>query len=123
MKTNREHMTVLLLEDQPLIALDTEEIFRQAGFARIVHFASVAAALDWLAASEPDLAIIETTLQNEPSVAFAEHLTRRNVPLLVYSGADRALIGEPIFHDAEWVSKPTEVEMFEPAIRRVLGAS
>src|SRR5436190_626242 len=106
MKTNRERMTVLLLEDQPLIAMDTETILKQAGFARIVHFASVAPALDWLAASEPDLAIIEVTLRGEPSVALAQHLTSRNVPLLIYSGANRTLVGDLVFDAAEWLSKP-----------------
>jgi hypothetical protein len=33
----RESMLVLLLEDQPLIAMDTEATLRRAGFANIVH--------------------------------------------------------------------------------------
>jgi DNA-binding NtrC family response regulator len=122
MEKNRERMTVLLLDDQPLIAMDTEAILRQAGFAQIVHFASVAPALAWLAASEPDLAVIEVTLQNEPSIALAQQLISRNVPFLIYSGANRALLADRIFHEAEWVSKPSEIEMLDPAISRVLGA-
>lgn len=62
MKQDRRHMTVLLLEDQPLIAMDTEAILKHAGFARIVQFASVSPALDWLATSVPDLPVIEVTL-------------------------------------------------------------
>ncbi len=123
MKKDYEHMTVLLLEDQPLIAMDTEAILKQAGFGQIIHFASIVPAIDWLATHEPDLAVIEVTLQNEPSLALAQQLIGRNVPFLVYSGANRALVGDQTFQDAEWLSKPAETEMFEPAIRRVLGTS
>jgi DNA-binding NarL/FixJ family response regulator len=116
-------MTVLLLEDQPLIAMDTESMLKQAGFAQIVHFGSMAPALAWMATSIPDLAILEISLQEEPSVTIAEHLINRNVPFVVYTGANRAMVGHHVFHSAEWISKPSEIELIEPAISRVLGTT
>jgi DNA-binding NtrC family response regulator len=114
-------MTVLLLEDQPLIAMDTESMLKRAGFAQIVHFSAIAPALAWIAASAPDLAVLEVRLQDEPSIVIAEHLISRNVPFVIYTGANRGMVGDPIFRNAEWVSKPSEIEFIEPAISRVLG--
>jgi two-component SAPR family response regulator len=118
---DRNDMTVLLLEDQPLIAMDTESMLKRAGFARIVHFSSVAPALAWIATFVPDLAILEVTVQDEPSVAIAEHLIDRNVPFVLYTGANRGMVRDRIFRNAEWISKPSEIEVIEPAISRVLG--
>jgi DNA-binding NarL/FixJ family response regulator len=120
---DRRHMTVLLLEDQPLIAMDTESMLKRIGFERIVHFGSVTPALAWIATSMPDFAILEVTLQDQPSVAIAQQLISRNVPFLVYSGANRAMVHDRVFQTAAWISKPSEIESIEPTISRVLGTA
>lgn len=120
---DRRNMTVLLLEDQPLIAMDTEATLKRAGFVHVVHFSSLGPALDWLSTNRPDLVIMEITLQNEPCVTLAEQFARQNVPYLLYTGASRMLIGERIFHDTEWISKPSEIELLDAAIARVLPAA
>lgn len=114
-------MTVLLLEDQPLIAIDTEAMLRRVGFVNIVHLASVSQAFAWFSGSRPDLAIMEVRLQSEPSVAVAEHLARENVPFLVYSGANRSFIREGALLAARWLSKPSEPEFLDTAIGHLLG--
>lgn len=118
---NRIDMTVLLLEDQPLIAIDTEAMLRRIGFVNIVHLASVAQALVWLSGSRLDLAILEVSLQNEPSVAVAEHLARENVPILVYSGANRSYVGDRILREARWLSKPSEPELLDAEIAHLIN--
>jgi DNA-binding NarL/FixJ family response regulator len=117
----RNDMTVLLLEDQPLIAIDTEAMLRRAGFGRIVHLSSIGSVVDWLRTSAPDFVIMETVLQGETSATLAEQLTRRNVPLLVYTGASRRLTGASLFSEHAWLPKPSETEQMLPAIAAVLG--
>jgi CheY-like chemotaxis protein len=119
--TDRRHLTVLLLEDQPLIAMDTDAMLRRMGFADVVHLTSVARALDWLSAGQPDLAVMETSLQGEDSGPVAELLTARKVPLLFYSGANRSMIDREKRAAGSWVSKPSEVEILEPAIVQLLS--
>ena len=117
---DRLSMTVLLLEDQPLIAIDTEAMLRRVGFVNIVHLASVPQAHAWVSGSRPDLAVIEVSLQGEPSATVAEHLAYENVPFLVYSGANRSFVGDQILHDARWLSKPSEPELLDTEIMHLL---
>jgi DNA-binding NarL/FixJ family response regulator len=117
---DRIDMTVLLLEDQPLIAIDTEAMLRRVGFVNIVHLASVTQAHAWFSGSRPDLAVLEVSLQSEPSATVAEHLARENVPFLVYSGANRSFVGDRILRDAQWLSKPSEPELLDTEIAHLL---
>jgi DNA-binding NtrC family response regulator len=122
MKDHTE-MTVLLLEDQPLIAMDTESMLRHAGYSKIVHFPSVEPALDWLSASLPDMVIMEIALQGQSCLMLAEQFRSRNVPFVVYTGANHRLVSDRTFLEAEWISKPSEMEVIEPAIARILERS
>jgi DNA-binding response OmpR family regulator len=119
----RARMIVLLLEDQPLIAMDTEATLRRAGFATIVHVVSVDAALAWLATARPDLAVMEITLQQESCGPVAQRLAEQNVPLLFYTGANRKLIATQDYPQGVWISKPSEIEALEPQLTRLLTSA
>ena len=54
----REGLHVLLVEDQTLIALDTENMLRELGAERIDSFTTLNSAMEWLQAAEPDASII-----------------------------------------------------------------
>jgi DNA-binding response OmpR family regulator len=113
--------TILLLEDQLLIAMDTEDILKRSGTWQIVHFPQLPPALDWLSLSRPDAVVMEVNLQGESCVPLAQQLTDQNIPFLVYSGANRQLTDyQPVFRNTEWISKPTEPEIIGAALSRLL---
>jgi DNA-binding response OmpR family regulator len=76
---------ILIIEDEPLIALDIRETFEDAG-ARVILARTVAAAL--VAIQEPGLsaAIIDHALGDGDSSEICERLNRMNVPFIMHSG-------------------------------------
>jgi DNA-binding response OmpR family regulator len=76
---------ILIIEDEPLIALDIQQAFEDAG-ASTVLARTLADAL--IAAEQPDLsaAIVDHTLGAYDSSEICERLKERDVPFLTYSG-------------------------------------
>jgi light-regulated signal transduction histidine kinase (bacteriophytochrome) len=88
-------MDVLLVEDQALIAMDTEDTLRKLGAAKVRLAASVARSKSELVAAKPDFAILDFNLGNETSAEIAEVLRSMNVPFLFVTGyGDNVVIPE-----------------------------
>jgi len=96
---------VLLVEDEPLIALDIEHHLRKSG-ARVVAAATLDAA--WSIANHPYLsaAIVDLCLGAQSAVPICRRLADRNVPFVVHTGYDADTI------EREW---PTTPIMRKPA--------
>jgi DNA-binding NtrC family response regulator len=69
---------------------------------------SGAAALAWLAAHAPSLAILDYGLKDGSCTALADELNRRGVPFIVYSGHSRPADLPAPLRDAPWVEKPAD---------------
>ena len=77
---------ILVIEEEALLALDIEDILKEAGLGEIAYYRSVAEAnphFAELAVSE--LAIIEARLGANEVVEFAERLARAGVAVVVMS--------------------------------------
>ncbi len=115
------HGTVLLLEDEALIAVALQADLEEAGYSVAGPFVSCASALEWLADHRPDLAILDTVLKDGTCKEVALTLTRQGVPLLVYSGhaEDRNTLSE--LTNAIWVEKPATTEDLLQAVVGLRG--
>ncbi len=58
--------TVLLLEDEALIAVALQDDLEEAGYWVAGPFVSCASALAWLGDYRPDLAVLDTVLKDGP---------------------------------------------------------
>jgi DNA-binding response OmpR family regulator len=76
---------VLVLEDEPIIAMLLAELIEAAGgdAERVSSLAAAALAMD---RSTPDLAILDINIHNQTSFAIAERLDRLRVPFIFASG-------------------------------------
>ena len=76
---------VLIIEDEPLIALDISHAFEVEG-AKTIVVRTLAAAL--VAVEDPALsaAIVDHALGDGDSSEICERLNERNVPFITYSG-------------------------------------
>lgn len=84
---------ILIVEDEPMIALDLEQILMSAG--AVVRSASgVQEALDLIGAEPFSAAVVDHGLRNEKSRAIYDELESRNVPFVVYTGYDE-VTGRP----------------------------
>jgi len=101
-------LSVVVLEDEALIALDVEDALRDAGFNVVAVMSSCAEASKWLEANSPDIAVLDIDLRDGNCVAIARLLWDRNIPFVVHSGSspDSGHL-DPIFQKGRWVSKPS----------------
>ena len=100
--------SVVVLEDEALIALDVEEALRDAGFNVLAVMSSCADALEWLEANSPDIAVLDIDLRDGNCVSIAGLLCARNIPFVVHSGSSSGSgYHDPIFLKGRWVSKPS----------------
>jgi DNA-binding NtrC family response regulator len=108
---------VLVLEDEPFISLDLEDMLRKPGATSVTVFDNRAAAIDWLATNCPDLAIIDPRLNDGICTDVVEKLTEARVPFVVYAGAE---VDEQAFQKGEWLDKPTMSDILEESLERLL---
>lgn len=94
---------ILLIEDEPLIALDLSASLRDAG-ARVVQAATVEGALAAIEAHACSAAVLDFWLGFETGRAVARRLKEKRIPFLYYSG--RALDDFTTGSGAPVISKP-----------------
>jgi CheY-like chemotaxis protein len=78
---------VLIVEDEPLVALLVEEMVQELGFASTKTVTSLADALESAAREELCFAILDVNLQGKKSYEVADVLTARHIPFAFASGA------------------------------------
>lgn len=81
-------MSILLVEDEALIAMDIEAILEGAGYERVATTSSVAAALREIDEQKFDCALLDLNVGGEVSLAVAEELARRDIPFVLVTGQD-----------------------------------
>jgi DNA-binding response OmpR family regulator len=77
--------SILVCEDEPLIALDIANAFSNAG-ARVVTASSLAQAFTAIEDDPPSAVILDHALSDGESSQFRECLKQRNIPFVLYSG-------------------------------------
>jgi DNA-binding response OmpR family regulator len=109
----------LLLEDEPLIAMDLELTLESAGFE--VHtMVSCKEAHAWLDAWTPDVVIVDIELQDGSSESVVRRLTDNKVPFIVHSGDLPSLHSDTPFAAGRWVNKPSLTGELVDAARELL---
>src|SRR6195256_5080712 len=77
---------VLIVEDDPIIALDFEDTILGFGVKTVRRAGSVARALEMIAERPPDFALLDVGLVREKSFAIAERLDALGVPFAFVTG-------------------------------------
>src|SRR5215475_12412306 len=112
---------VLIVEDDPIIALDLEDTMVALGVKLTRTAAHVATALDMIADRAPDLALLDVGLLHEDSFAVAERLAALKIPFVFVTGygADKV---PTAFADRPRLAKPCSTEALLLMLRRLGGA-
>jgi DNA-binding response OmpR family regulator len=97
--------SILILEDEPLIALDHGVHAEQAGFTNVTVHTSCEAASEWLRSYTPAVALLDIRLRDGPCTDIASTLTSRGVPFVVCSGSAIENV-DPVFLGGIWLNKP-----------------
>ncbi|MDM9623302.1 HWE histidine kinase domain-containing protein [Rhizobium sp. S96] len=78
--------SILIVEDQILIALDLEGMLADAGLLKVATTSSVKQAIAQIEISPPDLAVLDINLGQTNSFAVAEELRKRGTPFVFATG-------------------------------------
>lgn len=109
-------LRVLLVEDQSLIAMDTEELLRSLGAVDVIVAANVEAALQQISAASPDCAVLDLNLGNSTSEGAARELSLLSIPYVFATGyRDSSTIPEG-FETIPVVRKPVSEKSLAAAL-------
>ncbi|WCT73810.1 HWE histidine kinase domain-containing protein [Sphingomonas naphthae] len=113
-------LSVMLVEDSLIIALDAEDILTRFG-AEIATASTTEAAHDMLDGHQPDFAILDINLGDQTSFGIADRLTDMGVPFFFASGyGEQAKL--PQEHRARTVvQKPYTTHNIARAVEDLLG--
>lgn len=110
---------VLIVEDDPIIALDFEDRILGFGVTTVRTAGSVARALDMIAERAPDFALLDVGLIRENSFAIAERLEGLSIPYIFVTGYGADAMLPKAFSDKARLPKPCSSEALETALRRL----
>jgi DNA-binding LytR/AlgR family response regulator len=108
---------VLIVEDDPIIALDFEDTILGFGVKAVRTAASVAKALDLIADRAPDFALLDVGLVREKSFAIAERLDALKIPFVFVTGYDADARLPNAFVDKPRLPKPYSTAALEAALK------
>ena len=112
---------VLVVEDEPIVALELAHCLREAGFSVIGPSRSAAQALELLDSFGCDAAVLDINLGDETSEPVARELIRLGKPFVTVSGYSRdqrpaIFVGTPAF------DKPVRSELLIAELHRRISA-
>jgi CheY-like chemotaxis protein len=108
---------ILVVEDDPIIALDFEATILGFGVKAVRIAGNVAKALDMIAARAPDFALLDVGLTREKSFAIAERLEALNIPFVFVTGYGADVRLPPAFAQRPRLPKPYSTDALKTLLR------
>ncbi|MDA9525658.1 chemotaxis protein CheY [Bradyrhizobium sp. CCBAU 11434] len=108
---------VLIVEDDPIIAIDFEDRLFGFGVTSVRTVGSVAQALDAIARRAPDFALLDVELIREKSFAIAERLAALDIPFVFVTGYGAETSIPAQFAARPRLQKPCSSDALEAALR------
>lgn len=117
-----EGASVLLLEDEYLIALDAEQILKELGVRQVAIASTLSEAVDRTRDGCFDVALLDVNVNGEMSFGLAKTLNARGVPVVFTTGYELKDRGVPDIDTEFCVSKPYTSERLRQALCAALTA-
>ncbi|MCK1719763.1 response regulator [Bradyrhizobium sp. 141] len=108
---------VLVVEDDPIIAIDFEDRLFGFGVTSVRTVGSVRQALGAIANRPPDFALLDVELTRETSFAVAERLVALKIPFVFVTGYGAEARIPPEFAGRPRLQKPCSSDALEAALR------
>jgi CheY-like chemotaxis protein len=112
---------VLIVEDDPIIALGFEDTILGFGVKNVRTAANVARALVMIAERRPDFALLDVGLISEKSFAVAERLDALNIPYAFVTGYGADVRLPAPFTGKPRLPKPYSTEALQAVLTRASG--
>jgi CheY-like chemotaxis protein len=112
--------TILVVEDEALIALSIETQLQDMGFQTVIA-TTIEQAHGLVSRPDIRLAVLDYKVHGQKTTGIAEVLRSRSIPFVVCSGSQFHDLAT-IFEGAPLVSKPYTDDALESAIRSAMSA-
>lgn len=109
---------VLIVEDDPIIALGFEDMILGFGVQTVRTAGSVARALDMIADRAPQFALLDVGLVREKSFAIAERLEALKIPFVFVTGYGAKEKFPAAFVNKPRLIKPCSSDALEAVLKR-----
>lgn len=113
-----QSMRVLIVEDEPVLALTLEDLLVDAGFVVIGIAGKLQKALDLIGSAKFDVAIIDANLGGTSASPAASALTAKGIPFIVVSGYSAEQL-RPAFPRAVVMMKPYQPAQLIRALKDI----
>jgi PAS domain S-box-containing protein len=110
---------ILVVDDEPLIAMDIVSILEEEGCKIVGPASTLQKAMELVEAGNADAALLDANLAGEPVDTLAAALTRRQVPFSFVSGYGPESLPEAFSH-ATLIKKPFQRQELIEAVRRMV---
>jgi len=115
--------SVLLLEDEFLIAMDAEQTLMSFGVAKVTVVNNLEEAAKAAAEESIDVAILDININGKSSYEFARHLRERGTPVIFASGYGARKRHGAVVEDAIYLNKPYTKEALRESLATALQSS
>jgi CheY-like chemotaxis protein len=109
---------VLVVEDDPIIALGIEDTILGFGVNTVRTAGSVAKALAMIAERAPEFALLDVGLVREKSFAVAERLQALKIPFIFVTGYGAEIRLPAAFADTPRLIKPCAPDALQALLKR-----
>jgi CheY-like chemotaxis protein len=116
-------LSILLVEDNLIIAMDGEHIFLQLGAKDVTLAPSAGLALELLEKQHFDLAVLDVHLGEETSAPVAEKLQEKGTPLIFATGYGQAVTQAGGASGIGLLQKPYTIESVASALDQIMQAA
>jgi DNA-binding response OmpR family regulator len=112
---------ILIIEDEPMIALDLEDVLTSAGFLVVGVATRLDKALALIEQTPFDVAILDANLNGLSSDSVAASLTAQNRAFVVLSGYSLKQ-KQAMFPGAHFIQKPCKPDQLIATLNAILSA-
>jgi DNA-binding LytR/AlgR family response regulator len=116
-------LSVLLLEDEFLIALEAEDMLTRMGAARIEIAQDLEAAGRLLAENHFDVAMLDVNVNGRTSLELAAELKQRGTPVLFATGYELKSKSISVDESIPYITKPYSADRLESALLVTLSST
>ena len=115
--------TLLVVEDEQLIAFDLEDTLSRLGYRVLGPAMTLAEGMNLAETSALDGAVLDANLTETTSLPIAERLAERGIPFLYVSGYGKRTLDDLGFPDGPSMTKPLCSRTFASVLKDLLQPS
>jgi DNA-binding response OmpR family regulator len=119
-RTPRDGRSVLVVDDDFILAMDARDALEDMGLAVVGPFSGVDLALASLQENRPDVAVVDLNLGSGPSFDLVRALTAQAVPTLMVTGYDKNIIPHDLA-SVPYLQKPIAMSQLVSLVDQLLS--